>query len=218
MNLTFSRICAWWFYLVVLITPFVFTWVNEELFEFNKMLVIYGLSVVIAATWLIKMIWEKRWGWQSTWLDLPIGLWLGSQILSTLFSIHIHTSIFGYYTRFHGGLLSSLSYVCLFVVFTSLINRSQLWGWLTALLVGGVGVAIYAVPEHFGVSLSCLFITGQANVSCWIQDVQARIFGTFGQPNWLAAYAISLIPVALAVMVIQVKRRHWPWLGSGAFF
>ncbi len=33
------------------------------------------------------------------------------------------------------------------------------------------------------------------DTSCWIQDVKTRVYATFGQPNWLAAYAITLIPL-----------------------
>ncbi len=31
--------------------------------------------------------------------------------------------------------------------------------------------------------------------SCWIQDVQNRVFSTLGQPNWLAALLVALIPI-----------------------
>ena len=35
------------------------------------------------------------------------------------------------------------------------------------------------------------------NVSCWQQDVKSRVFATFGQPNWLAAYLEILIFIGL---------------------
>lgn len=32
--------------------------------------------------------------------------------------------------------------------------------------------------------------------SCWVQDVQNRVFSTLGQPNWLAATVTALIPMS----------------------
>lgn len=72
---------------------------------------------------------------------------------------------------------------------------------IQTILIGGILVSLYAFPEHFGVSPSCILLTGQATTSCWVQDVQNRVFGTFGQPNWLAAYLIMLIPLSLSLFI-----------------
>ena len=64
------------------------------------------------------------------------------------------------------------------------------------ILISAGAAATYASLEHFGASPSCLIISGNFDVSCWVQDVQARVFGTLGQPNWLAAYLVSLAPLA----------------------
>lgn len=194
------------FQLLVILVPFFFTWVNEELFELNKMLLTYGFTAVITALWIGRMVVEGRVLFRRTWMDIPLGLFFVSQVLSTLFSIHPYTSIFGFYTRFNGGLLSTFCYVALLYAALNSFTKKDIRAVVTALLVGGLGSALYAIPEHFGHSPSCFLITGGRafNASCWIQDVQNRIFGTFGQPNWLAAYAIGLWPVA-AVWWIQSK-------------
>ncbi len=99
------------FHLLLLTTPLFFTWINEELFEFNKIILIYAYTVIIGSLWIARMISEKRFIWKRTVFDFPIAFFLLSQLLSTLFSINFHTSVFGYYTRFNGGLLSVLSYI-----------------------------------------------------------------------------------------------------------
>ncbi len=55
--------------------------------------------------------------------------------------------------------------------------------------------ALWGVSEHFGKSPSCLLITGNFDVSCWVQVVQLRVFATFGQPNWMAAWMAAVIPL-----------------------
>lgn len=134
---------------------------------------------------------------RRTPLDFPILLFLLSQLISTLISIHPRTSWLGYYTRFHGGLLSSLTYVGLFYSYISNITLNDQRKLLRTLLLAGLGVTLYAIPEHFGHSASCLFISGNFDANCWVQDVQTRVFATFGQPNWLAAYVIMLFPLSI---------------------
>lgn len=183
----------------VLITPFIFTSINDELFEFSKMLFIYFLAIVAIGAISIKTIIQKRWIFSSTAFDIPIGLFLLSQIISTLFSIHPYTSIWGYYSRFNGGLLSLFAYSTLYYVTTHVITKKHLPALLFSLMVGLLGSSLYAFPEHFGISPSCVLITGEFSANCWQQDVQLRVFGTFGQPNWLAAYQITLMPLAFFI-------------------
>jgi hypothetical protein len=44
------------FYLLFFLTPLLFTPWNYELFEFNKMMLVYGITVVIAAAWIGKRL------------------------------------------------------------------------------------------------------------------------------------------------------------------
>src|SRR3989344_5318255 len=95
------------FYLLFFSIPLILTPWNFELFEFNKMLTTYALTVIVATLWLSKIIIEKKLKFKKTPLDLPILFFLMSQIISTIFSIDRHVSLFGYYSRFNGGLLST---------------------------------------------------------------------------------------------------------------
>lgn len=193
------------FHLLVIITPFFFTWVNEELFEVPKMLLTYGFTIIITALWLVRMVIEKRFILRKTSFDWPLLIFFLSQLAATLFSIHVRTSIFGYYTRFHGGLLSTITYITLFYAFVNNVKRAELKSfWLSGLTTAFL-ISIYGILEHFGHSLSCSLITGQFDVACWVQDVQIRVYATFGQPNWLAAYLITLLPLAM-ILAQQVKK------------
>lgn len=207
----FQVAILFFFHLMVLTIPFAFTWLNEELFEFNKMILTYGFSIIIGALWISRMIHEQRVLIKKTIFDIPIFLFLISQILSTIFSIHPYTSIFGYYTRFHGGLLSTISYIILFYGFVNNVEKKQIDKFLISIFAAAIGVCLYTIPEHFGYSPSCFLISGGKNfgVSCWIQDVKFRIFGTFGQPNWLAAYLITLMPIAIANLMAKAKNIYY---------
>ncbi len=213
------------FHFGALTLPLVFAFNTEELFEFNKMIFVYIWSTTVGIIWLIRLVLQKRALIVKTPFDLPIIGLIISQLLATLFSIHPYTSLFGYYSRFHGGLLSTLAYCVLFYVFVATFSENYqqktttFWQqpvmrWFVSLIGGSLIASLYALPEHFGYSFSCQLATGKFNVSCWVQDVQNRIFGSFGQPNWLAAYLILLIPIGSSLLIIIKKSYLWALLLS----
>lgn len=188
-----DKIITYSFYLLFLLVPLFWTSFNHELFEYNKMILTYIFTVIIVGTWILKMIQEKSLIFKRTPLDIPLLLFLGANIISTLLSIDRHTSIWGYYSRSNGGLLSIISYLLLYWAFVSNFDKEKVLNTLKFGLVSGFLISLWAILEHFGVSLSCVLLRGEFTASCWVQDVQARVFASLGQPNWLAAYLAMLI-------------------------
>ncbi len=205
----FKKIIFWAFNLLLVFTTFIFTWFNQELFEFNKMMFVYLMAIVITSAWIARMVIKQKLIFKRTALDWPLLAFVISQMLATLFSIHQRTSFFGYYTRFNGGLLSTFTHALLYWSFVSNFSIKHARLLLKNALLAAVGVSLYAIPERFGVSPSCLIIRGNFDVNCWIQDVRHRVFASFGQPNWLAAYLITLIPLSIAFYLNwAVKKTH----------
>jgi len=188
-----DKIISYSFYLLFFLTPLFWTSQNYELFEYNKMLLTYGFTVIIVGAWVLKTINDQRLTIKRTPLDIPLLLFLGANILSTIFSIDPHTSIWGYYSRSNGGLLSLISYLLLYWAFVSNMTKEKVLTTLKFGLTSGLLISLYGILEHFGISPSCIILRGDFNASCWVQDVQARVFATLGQPNWLAVYLSMLI-------------------------
>lgn len=203
-----NKIITYSFYLLFFLTPLFWTSQNYELFEYNKMILTYGFTVVIVGVWVLKMIQQKTFLFKRTPLDIPLLLFLAANILSTVFSIDVHTSIWGYYSRSNGGLLSIISYLLLYFAFVSNMDQGKVFNTLKAGLASGFIISLWAISEHFGVSPSCVILRGDFNAGCWIQDVQARVFATLGQPNWLAAYLAMLIFPALYFLLTAATRNQ----------
>lgn len=185
------------YYLLFIITPLIMYHKTSEIFEFNKMLFIYFMTINIFGLWLIKMVLFKKIIFKKTFLDIPIFLFFVSQLLSTFLSIDPHTSIFGYYGRFNGGLLSILSYITLYYAFVSnfsdLVNSQQeIKRFVNISIITSILVVLWGLPSKFGYDLTCFLFTGVLNNSCWTEQFKPaeRMFSTLGQPNWLAAYLI----------------------------
>ncbi|MBI3955578.1 hypothetical protein HY338_03970, partial [Candidatus Gottesmanbacteria bacterium] len=174
------------FFLLLFLVPLTLTPFNFELFEYNKMMATYGFTVIIFGAWIIKMIIKKKIIFRRTPLDLPLLLFLLSQVISTYLSIDRHVSIWGYYSRFNGGLVSTFSYLTLYYAFVSNFPMKKIIKLLQVGLISGLLVSSYGILEHFGI-----------DKNLWVQDVQNRVFSTLGQPNWLAAYLAVLIPISI---------------------
>src|SRR5260221_200031 len=201
------------FGLLFFLVPLIFYPRSSEVFEFNKLITIYIFTAIIVGIWIIKMIVQKKIIFKRTILDIPLILFLISQIISTIFSIDIQTSLFGYYGRWNGGLISLISIAILYWAFVSNINKKNLKKIILMALASSLIVAVYGILEHFGHSVSCIFINGQFNDDCWVQEVQKRVFATIGQPNWMAAYITSLLPLSWYYALRQKQKdRTILWL------
>lgn len=176
------------YYALFFFAPLIMTSVTSELFEFNKMILIYIITTLILFVWILKMIRNRNSILKKSGFDIPLLLFTASQIVSTIFSIDRHTSFYGYYGRFNGGLLSIIAYVLLYFAFTS--NPIPIKKLLKVSLVSSFLVILWGLPGKFGYDLSCYVFMGQLNNACWTDQFHPseRMFSTLGQPNWLGAY------------------------------
>lgn len=179
---------------------------TSELFEFNKILVIYLITGLIVSFWIARMIFAKKVIWRKTVLFFPLTFFIVSQILSTYYSIDHSTSFFGYYGRFNGGLLSIMAYCVLYWAYISQLYvnsqggiRKQVESLLKISLIASFVVMFWGLPSHFGYDLTCLVFTGNLDVGCWTDQFKPtiRVFSTLGQPNWLAAYLVVHMCIGL---------------------
>ena len=196
---TLTKLIRQLFYTLFFITPLLLWPYTSEVFELNKMLFVYLMTILIASFWLIKSFLNKKFEIVKTALDIPILLFLASQIISTIISINPHTSLWGYYSRFHGGLMSTVSYIALYYALVTHFRgeTKAIKNLLTAILSSAAIISLYAVLEHFGI-----------DKNIWVQDVQNRVFSTLGQPNWLSAFLVALLPLSLFQAVNSEKNNY----------
>src|SRR3989344_9064151 len=147
--MSISRVIAYIFNLIIFLIPLTFFPYTSELFEFNKIIILYLGTILITTFWATDMVSQKKVIFTRTKLDIPIIIFLVSQLLSTVLSIDPRTSFLGYYSRFHGGLLSSICYALLYWAFVTYMNRERTRQLLTTLFISSALAAIYASLEHF---------------------------------------------------------------------
>lgn len=194
------------FYILFFATPFVLWPYTSELFEFNKMIFVYTITVLIMTVWLSRCLAVKKFIFRRTLLDIPLLLFFGSQILSTVFSIDPRTSLLGYYSRFNGGLLSVICYTLLYWAFVSNMNRKNTLYVIRYTLYAAMLVSTYGIAQRFGI-----------DKNLWVQDVVNRVFSTLGQPNWLAAYLVALLPISNYQFLISNQNSNSKFLNFKSF-
>jgi putative inorganic carbon (HCO3(-)) transporter len=194
----FDTIIKYSFLVLFFITPFLVSVKSSELFEFPKMLFVYTITVIITSSWLAKIATQGIITWKRSWLDPILLFFLATQLISTILSMHPYTSWFGYYTRVHGGMFSTICYAVLAWGFVNFATREWVKNILIAQLAAASLISLYAIGEHFGI-----------DAHIWVQDVRNRVFSTLGQPNWLAAWLGALIPFTL-YYYYRPPKSHWP--------
>ena len=101
------------------ILPLFFLPWTDEWFEFNKQYLLWLSAPLIVVLWLIKMIIDKEIKFRQTPLDIPIVIFLAFAGFSSVFSLDMFSSFFGFYGRFSDAWLGLLSLVLFYFILTN---------------------------------------------------------------------------------------------------
>lgn len=156
-------------------------------FEYPKYLAFLGCTLLLLT---IQLLTAER-GW---WKQLPLGicfplscLFLG-QFIALVFSSDISLSLTGALFRYQGFLTQIfylLLFFCSFLFFTTASQtvQKQLIQWVVVLLVGTTAFSFLTLFHIFPLFDPAAF--------------EDRLFGTLGNPNYLASFIITLFPFFL---------------------
>lgn len=179
--------------LFLFLTPLLVTFFSKELFEFPKTNFLYlitGLMLLIS-TW--KFRYSLKFFEQNKSVKIFFGsifAILASNLISLIFSIDIYTSIFGYYTRFNGGIASLLCIlIWILIIANKKLSTEEIEKSVLIIFLSGMVVSIYAVIQKLGL-----------DSDLWKEDSSNRVFSTLGQPNWLAAYLIPIFYISIYIV------------------
>lgn len=181
-----QQIIVYTIYFLSIFIPLVFTTINYELFEFPKFIILLSGTLIITLAWVVHIFSTRDYqiirAKNISPLHIGILAILITQTISTLFSISPYTSFWGYYSRFHQGLLTTICYTIIYFTAIRWMDNKSTQKLIKITVGTSFIVSLYAILEHFGI-----------DKNLWVQDVQSRVFSTIGQPNWLAAYLIPNI-------------------------
>ncbi|MFC1755675.1 O-antigen ligase family protein, partial [Thermoproteota archaeon] len=196
--------------------PLVFTSFTRSVFEVNKMLLLRLITALVCGFWLVRTFFYKDnsiesccesadtpkhaysifgYKWKKTGLELPILIWLGINILSTIFSENIRTSIIGSYDRWE-GLITVFNYMFLLLIVAKLVtSKWQLHVLFAGFMLSAGFSALYGVFQSLG-----------HDFMHWSVDPTFRVFGCINNPVHFCAYMAMLVPVGIGWLIYLSKK------------
>ena len=179
--------------LVILVVgiPLVFTSLTRSVFEVNKLLLLRVVTIVTMSVWIIRGLLYKDNGvaefrWQKIGLEIPLLLWVGVNIVSTLFSQNLRLSIIGAYDRWE-GLITIVNYVVLILMFAKLVTKEKMVHWVVGGILVSTGLSgIYGVMQSLGMD----FMN-------WSVDPTQRVFACINNPVHYCAYVGMVVPLGI---------------------
>ncbi len=209
-NVFAPRAIRWLFYLLFGITPFLMSSHTSELFEFNKMMAIYVISLFSGTFWLLGLLFgafrfkpfPRILLFYTVFLLMLCGSWW--------FSIDPHTSWYGYYGRWNGGILSIIAYMSLFTVAVQVLKREDISRLVQISLIASLIVIMWGVTAKYGIDPACKLFADRWDNLCWTDQFRPaeRMFSTIGQPNWLGTYLVVHFFLALYYFVSSILHYH----------
>ncbi len=214
-KISFLQYIPFYYYLLIFFTPLVMNSVTSEIFEFNKMILVYVMTLIITFIYVVRIITKPQKFVHSFFTAIFI-VFIISQVLSTVYSIDTLTSIFGYYGRWNGGLLSIISYFILFFICIQTFSRQQVIKLLQVSLLSSSLVILWGLLATIGYDFSCYIFTGSLTNSCWTAQFNPseRMFSTIGQPNWLGAYLAFHFFIGAYFLIKKTVANGAPFLQS----
>ncbi|PKL92379.1 MAG: hypothetical protein CVV21_03450 [Candidatus Goldiibacteriota bacterium HGW-Goldbacteria-1] len=178
---------------MVLLIPVIFYTRTNDVFEINKMYIFRFFTIMGAAVWLIKIIIDGGFSFVKTAFDFPVLGLLAVSLLSTVVTANLNVSLFGVYEDFE-GILTVINYTVFFFLLVNFTGTDRsVKKIITLTITATVFITAYGFAQNFGID----FIR-------WNPETYnpGRFFSTLGNPNFLAAYLVEILPLFFILFFI----------------
>lgn len=173
--------------LLLFAIPLTFDPTAYDAFELPKITLFRILTILVAFVWLILLVKRGEFSVPSSPLNWPIVAFLGISVISTIFSRNPGVSLRGLYNFYFWGLAAIMGYILLYIIISTVLEDKDGEDMITAILLGSVAVILYGFVQRQGM-----------DILEWAASPRHRIWSTLGNPNFLGAYLVMVIPLALS--------------------
>jgi|GEM_PF-1091180 O-antigen ligase/Flp pilus assembly protein TadD len=195
-----DRIIFWLLLATVFIVPVFFNIYSFDQFEMPKIMVLRVLVCAMLAIWAVKTFENGRFEYTATPLDFALLGWVILNIVTTFTGFAPQLSLRGEYENFSGS-IANITYVVLYYIVVNFIKtKKQITAAALSLMVSGFLITIYATAQFFGHD----FIKWNAG-----SMIQGRYFATLGNPNFLGALLIMIIPFNISYLIGTIKTKRF---------
>ena len=175
----------------IIVVPLFFNVYSDRVFEPDKLTLLRSIALVMAVAWVIKVLEGGRWKLElRTPLVLPTLLLVAVYVLATIASVTPRISLLGSYQRLQGTYTTFSYIVIFFLALQGLRTREQVERLVTAAILVSLPIALYGILQHYG-----------RDPLPWASSVETRVASNMGNPIFVAAYLIMVVPLTLARII-----------------
>jgi len=181
---------------IVLLVPILVNPFGCRLYKLSKITFFRFTTLLLLTAWLVDRINSGELAASlrkllARPLALPALLFASAHALSTVTSVAPHLSLWGSFIRVCGT-YNVLCYVVFFLLIILILRTSkQLERLITLALLASLPVALYGVLQR----------SGFEPIFPW-RDYSSRVVSTMGNPIFLGAYLIMVIPLAFGRLLV----------------
>lgn len=188
-----------------IVTPLFFNIFTEITFEVGKVTLLRSIALVMTAVWLIRVVETEpkvqdgeKGGLASITrhlvsrnpLAIPALIFAAVYIFTTITSVIPRVSLWGSYQRWQGT-YTTLSYIAIFLITSYVLRtREQLDRLITVIILVSLPISLYGFMQHY-----------RLDPVPWAGEVAWRVISTLGNPIFVAAYLIMVVPLTLGRLV-----------------
>ncbi len=189
----------------IIVEPLFFNVYSDRVFEPDKLTLLRSIALMMAVAWVIKTLetgsWKLKAGnsqpgtsFQLPALKIPLVLptlfFMVVYILATVASVTPRVSLWGSYQRLQGTYTTFSYIVIFFLALQGLRTRRQIERLVTVAILVSLPVSLYGILQHYG-----------RDPLPWASPVETRVASNMGNPIFVAAYLIMVVPLTLARVV-----------------
>ena len=222
---TLRAIVSWFITVSFFFIPLTFYPGLADSFTLPKVIMIRFTISVAVVLWLARLVVARRVEWVKTPLDVPIGAFMVTAFMSTLFSADRLLSLFGNYKRYE-DVFTLAGYGLLYFIVTNNFKAQDVRRILTASLMAAALVSTYAIAQYAGFdpittapSERAIATMGNAVfLGTYLVFFLAVAIGRFAMNEMKGikrAVYLGLILILTTGLVVTFSRAAWVGLGFG---
>ena len=164
-------------YGIVFLLPLFFLPFTQEIYEFNKLYLSFGLILLSLLGWFGKLIFiERAFVFRRTPLDLGVLFFFLAALVSTIFSQDIISSLLGFYGRFSGGFVEFLLWILFYFIITNNVSYPEAKRFFTVLFTSAFLLAVFLTFSWLGLLKDIPFLSLIVTSPLGISPQQLAVF------------------------------------------
>lgn len=169
---------------ILFISLFVYKYVYD--FRTNQEAIFRLFVVILLYLWVLKILYEDKYFFQPTTLNLPMLLFILTMTISLWRSQSLMVSLKDY-------ILFLFYFFIYFIIVNNIINKNQFVSLIHLLFFTSFLIALYTLVQYYGFDF-------------YLYDIP-HLTSTVGQKNWISNYLTLVFPLIFSFFLLEVNKK-----------